>query len=138
MCKDLTANEMDYLSLILGISRNIRRWTPENKETPEIPSRRYGFKIPEEYQLTSSRYLFLQYESGIEDVHRIRIFSSTKGLEDLRKIKYWEGDGTFNLSHDCFYQVYTLYVQIHSLRIRDYLCYSPTKVRRLIIDCFVE
>ncbi|XP_066947100.1 uncharacterized protein [Macrobrachium rosenbergii] len=70
-----------------NISRNIRRWRQKENKSPPIPQVRHGYLIPEDYAKLSTGSLFLQYDSGEDDLDRILVFASADGLSDLKKFK---------------------------------------------------
>lgn len=110
-----------------NISRNIRRWRQKENKSPPIPQVRHGYLIPEDYAKLSTGSLFLQYDSGEDDLERILVFASADGLSDLKKFKVWAGDGTFKCCPIIYYQLYTLHIQTKDISIPRLFALLPDK-----------
>ena len=109
------------------LSRNVRNWKQQTLCTPPIPSERTGFVIPPEFQNLDSGEKFLQYDSGSNDENRILLFITDDGIRDLRKYKNWAVDGTFKVSPDVFYQLFTIHVQIENSSFPRAFALLPNK-----------
>ncbi|KAG8231061.1 hypothetical protein J437_LFUL010686 [Ladona fulva] len=110
----LTESELPELPPTSHVCRSIRYWRQSTASFPANPMSRVGFDIPERFRLLEKGDIFLQFDSGKEDVNRILLFSSEKGLDDLYSINNWAGDGTFKCCPSIFFQLYVLNVQIGS------------------------
>ena len=109
------------------VSRNVRHWKQETSCTPPIPSERRGFVIPSEFQSLNSGEKFLQYDSGVDDENRILLFITNDGIEDLRKYKNWAMDGTFKVSPDIYFQLFTIHVQVEKSSFPHAFAFLPNK-----------
>ena len=69
--------------------------------------------IPNEFQTTDRGDQFLLYDSGVGDVNRILLFATDQGINLLSTSDNWFGDGTFDVSPDIFFQVYTVHTMCH-------------------------
>ena len=58
---------------------------------------------------------FLLQDSGKDDEERIPIFGDATMKKLLNLSNTWLVDGTFKLSPEFFYQIYTIHVELHSL-----------------------
>ena len=89
-------------NLIRTASRKRQR---EQKITIPNPIDRH-FEIPEEFSS------FLLKDSGKDDKERILIFGDPMMNELLNVSKTWLVDGTFKLSPENFYQIYTIHAEL--------------------------
>ena len=88
-----------------GIRRHI-----DNEGNPANPVDRASIPvIPNEFQTTDRGDRFLLYDSGVGDVNRILLFATDQGLNLLSTSDNWFGNGTFDVSPDIFFQVYTIH-----------------------------
>jgi hypothetical protein len=124
---DLTEEERAQFPPLYTLSRNIRRWRQIEENAPPVPQERHGYVIPEEFQFLQNGEQFLQFDSGQDDKNRILIFASNEGLNDLASFPSLAGDGTFKVSPDIFYQVYTLHIQEKSFSIPRVFALLPNK-----------
>jgi hypothetical protein len=66
--------------------------------------------MPDELQMTCNKRQFMLHDSREDDSHRIIVFAPEFCLEQLRKHKHWQADGTFKFAPKLFKQVYTIHV----------------------------
>ena len=96
---------------ISTLRRNIRK-VRENFDTPPNPATREEIpELPEQYQLTVNGEQFMIFDSGIGDHERMFIFASELGLKFLAESEHWYADGTFKVSPELFFQLYTIHGQ---------------------------
>ena len=82
-----------------------RKRQRENRIDAPTPIDRH-FDIPEEFKT------FLLKDSGKDDSERILMFGDTTMKNSLNFSKTWLLDGTFKLSPDNFYQIYTIHIEL--------------------------
>ncbi len=116
--------QMPHTSLM---ARNIRNWRQKHLDAPPIPNARSGFEIPAQYAQFNEGESFLLHDSGIDDLDRILIFATQKGLHDLKKYRNWAGDVTFKVYPDTYYQLYTLHVQDKAFSVPRLFALLPNK-----------
>lgn len=58
---------------------------------------------------------FLLYDSGDGDSERLFIFATQQNLKCLAESTSWFADGTFKVTPDQFYQLYTVHADINSI-----------------------
>ena len=93
------------------VRRNIRK-ACEDFDTPSNPGTREEIsELPEQYQLTINGQQFMTFDSGTGDHERMFIFASELGLQCLAESKHWYTDGTFKVSPELFFQLYTIHGQ---------------------------
>ncbi|KAG0436399.1 hypothetical protein DMUE_4247 [Dictyocoela muelleri] len=68
--------------------------------------------IPENVKHTFANEIFLQYDSGQEDVNRIVIFTTKTHLFHLSLAEHWSCDGTFYACPRQFLQIYSIHDSI--------------------------
>ena len=91
------------------LRRKIRK-TRENFDTPPNPATREEIpELPEQYQLTVNGEQFMTFDNGIGDHERMYIFASELGLQCLAESEHWYADGTFKVSPELFFQLYTIH-----------------------------
>lgn len=73
------------------------------------PLNRAELIIPEELKLTHKKELFLLYDSGVGDVNRMLIFSTSRNIGLLASSNHWYADGTFKTVPLIFEQLYTIH-----------------------------
>jgi hypothetical protein len=88
---------------------------------PPAPHQRMGFNIPPNLRTN------LIVDTGREDPQRILIFGS---LRPLVTNSSWFADGTFKISPEIFYQVYTIHAQIQSSIVPTIFALLPNKQER--------
>ena len=94
-----------------------------------IPQERQGFLVPPALKVTTTGVDFLLYDSGVDDHQRILIFG-THGMTDLMKDnRNWFIDGTFKVSPEIYYQLFTLHVLIGDTTIPCLYVLLPDKRR---------
>lgn len=65
--------------------------------------------ILEIYKSTLNNDNFLQFDSGVSDINRILVYSTSTNIENLSMSSCWLSDGTFYSSPETFYQIYIVY-----------------------------
>ena len=101
------------LPRIPHIRRAIRRHR-KNEGDPANPVDRASIPIiPNEFTTTDRGDRFLLYDSGVGDANRIILFATDQAINLLSTSDNWFGDGTFDVSPDIFYQVYTIHAICH-------------------------
>ena len=126
--KNLHECAVAELPSAVNLSRNIRRWRQKENKAPSIPQTRHGYLTPEDYVKLNNGSLFLQYDSGEDDLERILVFASEDGLRDLKSFKVWAGDGTFKCSPIIYYQLYTLHTQNKDISAPRLFALLPNKI----------
>ena len=108
-------------------SRNMRRWRGDQANHPPIPQTINGFQIPREFGVIENGSIFLQNDSGIDDVKRILIFATNDALHDLRQCANWAGVRTFKSCPVIFFQLYVLHIQIKNFSAPRLFALLPDK-----------
>lgn len=70
-------------------------------------------RIPPELANKVDGSQFLLYDSGPGTSERVTIFASARMLSALRSSKHWLADGTFRVSPQLFYQVYSIHCKVN-------------------------
>ena len=111
-----------------SIDRSIRR----ERLTPIDPKKTTDFQeIEERYRITDFGEIFLQHDSGHEDVGRF-LFFSTVSLHTLLSAAltiFW--DGTFKMAPECFAQVYVIRLMSEGVYVTVLYGLLPNKKRQL-------
>lgn len=92
------------------LNRMARRQRQGN--VPPQPQDLLHLEIPQEYRTTLDGAAFLLYDSG-PGPQRILLFSTAENLALLERSQDWYGDGTFKVSPNLFYQLYTLHAFVN-------------------------
>lgn len=125
--ENLNECELAQMPAMATVSRNIRRIRQKAVCAPPIPQTRNGYDIPEEYAKLNNEDLFLQYDSGKDDVNRMVIFASDKGLDDICLYNNWGCDGTFKVCPSIFYQLYTIHIVVGEICVPRIFALLPNK-----------
>jgi len=120
------------------LSRRIQRARRRVNPTPPIPTARHGFDIPDKYRITVDEKLFLMHDSGRDDTNRILIFCSEEGLDLLVNKRHWFCDGTFKVSPDIFYQLFSLHVFITGTVVPVLYAMLPNKTRETYVRLLTQ
>jgi hypothetical protein len=94
------------LPTLWNIKRMIRK--ARKYELPTCPTSVEELILPYEYTITEKGERFLLYDSG-QNVNRIIIFATDKGIDMLKSAKNWFADGTFKTVPLLFEQLYTIH-----------------------------
>ena len=94
---------------ISTIRGNIRKACKDLDTPPNHATREEIPELPEQYQLTVNRQQFMIFDSGIRDHERKFIFASELGLQCLAESEHFYADGTFKVSPELFFQLYTIH-----------------------------
>jgi hypothetical protein len=97
------------LPRIEHIRRTIRRFRAVAGDPVNPRDRANVPIIPDEFQVTSNGDRFLLHDSGVGDADRMIIFGTDQCLDLLKQSDHWFCDGTFAVSPEIFYQVYTIH-----------------------------
>ncbi|CAH1113607.1 unnamed protein product, partial [Psylliodes chrysocephalus] len=65
--------------------------------------------IPAALRTTTRNENFLLWDSGNDDPNRILMFGTVENLRLLQQHRHWFVDGTFKVSPEIFYQVFTIH-----------------------------
>lgn len=106
------------------VIRRRRRATDNN---PRAPATVGELLIPDQLRLTTDQRRFLLYDSGRGDVIRMLIFSTDQFLQTMQDAEHWMCDGTFKVSPNLFYQVYTVHALIRNNVIPCVFVLLPNK-----------
>ena len=74
-----------------------------------VPTNFQELDIPVELQSTQNSEPFILFDSGRTDANRIILFGTSDNVKFLQDNKNWFADGTFKITPNLFYQVYTLH-----------------------------
>ncbi|KAG7159283.1 hypothetical protein Hamer_G026698, partial [Homarus americanus] len=69
------------------------------------------------------------FDSDENDLNRLLVFATDKGLDDLVHVKHWASDGTFKCCPNIFYQLYTLHVQVGKFSVPRLFALLPNKTQ---------
>ena len=93
----------------LNLRETVRRKRRADDAFPRNPQHRRDINIPPALRRTLKGEDFLKYDSGMEDDHRILIFSTDEMINVLAQNPQWMADGTFKIAPSIFYQLYTIH-----------------------------
>lgn len=110
-----------------NLSAMINRKRKRQDCPPPTPQSRSGFIIPPEYTHLESGEQFLLHDSGAEDDSRILIFATPRMLDVMDRYPHWFADGTFKVSPEIFYQLFTLHVLVQDTVIPCVYALLPNK-----------
>ena len=116
-----------------SMKQSVRHKRRKANHHPVLPLSAHDFVIPEEYQLDSAGYRFLQ-EDGYTSRHkRVLVFSSDSSLDALQapsaSTGTSSGDGTFNTSPEHFTQNFVIRSKVGSVFIPVAHCLLEDKSR---------
>lgn len=74
-----------------------------------VPTTFQQLDIPVELQSTTNGQPFILFDSGRADTERIILFGTSENVRFLQDNKDWFADGTFKVTPNLFYQVYTIH-----------------------------
>jgi hypothetical protein len=106
---DAVASEMP---LVRSITRGIRqaRSKANTGQKQPNPASITDFEIPDNLRYLETGESFLLSDSGKNDVNRIIMFGTKKGMKKLKIYKEWYMDGCFRIGkRHCFEQLYIIY-----------------------------
>ena len=116
--QDAIADVNEEVAAAVGSSTNlrqiIRRKRKATDNNPPAPATVGELLIPDQLRQTTDQRRFLLYDSGRGDVNRMLIFSTDQFLQTLHDSEHWMCDGTFKVSPNLFYQVYTVHALIRN------------------------
>jgi hypothetical protein len=119
-----------------SLTNKIKR-SRNKRHTDSIPQQS---DIPTSIRNLSSKEIFLQFDSGIEDTNRIIIFCSDENLLHLEYSKILLADGTFKSAPNGFKQLYTLVVYLNGVYVPlvFVLMYTKNEISYTKICDFLE
>ena len=112
------------LAVMINRKRKQVRWVPV------APNSRNGFTISEEYAKTPDGENFLLYDSREQDENRILIFGTKMMVDLLSCYHHWFVDGTFSVTPNIFYQVFTVHVLVNDTIIPCLYGFLPNKSKQ--------
>lgn len=92
----------------------------------------FDLEIPYEYKNTLDGSAFLLFDSG-PCPDRILMYSTHRNLQLLDCAQQWYADGTFKVSPNLFYQLYTIHVFINGACVPLVYGLLPDKIDRDVI-----
>ena len=92
-------------------------------------------EIPEPLTKTHDGQTFLFYDSGIS-ASRMLIFATAPTLDLLVDSEIWHCDGTFSVSPDVFYQVYTIHGMVENTLVPLVYALLPNKTQATYEELF--
>jgi len=115
------------LQNINTLSRTIQNWRPTALGYPALPACRTGYEIPDSFKYLADGSSFLAFDSGIDDVHRILIFATDSGLDELSTSNSWACDGTFKAAPNLWTQLFTVHAVINDSCLPRVFALLPNK-----------
>ncbi|CAF0775449.1 unnamed protein product [Adineta steineri] len=115
--------------------RTIERKRKKNDLPLPSPKSLSEIQIPDELKLTNGGQRFLLYDNGDVD-HRMVILSSDDDLDCLSNSDHWHCDGTFKMSPQLFYQLYTLHGFVCGRALPLVYCFISGKSEPLYGEMF--
>ena len=116
--QDAIADVNEEVAAAVGSSTNlrqiIRRKRKATDNNPPAPATIGELLIPDQLRQTTDQRRFLLHDSGRGDGNRMLIFSTDQFLQTLHDSEHWMCDGTFKVSPNLFYQVYTVHALIRN------------------------
>ena len=116
--QDAIADANEEIAAAVGSSTNLRQTFRRKRKAadsnPHAPGTAGELLMPDQLRETTDDRKFLHYDSGRGNVNRMLIFRTDQFLQTLHDSEDWMCDGTFKVSPNLLYQVYT----VHAL-IRD-------------------
>ena len=91
--------------------------------------------IPEPLTKTHDGQSFLYYDSGVS-ASRLLIFCTSPALELLNESEIWHCDGTFSVSPEVFYQLYTIHGMVENNLIPLVYALLPSKSQSIYEEFF--
>lgn len=113
-----------------NLTAMVNRKRRHGEAFPPPPHGRLAFEIPPNLRVTNNGQPFLLHDSGPEDADRLLIFAAPRMVQLLRDYEEWFVDGTFKVSPEIFYQVYTVHVLVGGTTIPCLYALLPNKRRR--------
>ena len=84
---------------------------------PVVPNSRNGFAISEECARTLGGEKFFLYDSVEQDEEHILIFGTRMMVDLLSRYHHWFVNGTFSITPNIFYQVFTVHVLVNDVLV---------------------
>lgn len=112
-----------------NLAAMINRKRKRVHHAPPCPISRNGFIIPDNYTVTMSGEQFLLFDSGMDDEDRILIFGTNRMVQLMAQYQHWFIDGTFSVSPDIFYQLFTVHVLVQETVVPCLYGLLPNKSR---------
>lgn len=106
------------------LSRNIRGWKQKESQVPQIPTRKCGYIISEEYRFFENGEKILVYNSSEDNPERILAFGTQAELYDVHDDKAWVNDNTLKCNPDIHYQLFTLHIVKGNISIATSFCFA--------------
>ena len=119
------------------MKRAIRRQRQAAGNAPTVPRSRADLVLPEQYQQTTRREPFLQFDSGADD-QRILLFSTQENLNLLETANDWFADGTFKVVPELFFQLFTVHGLINNQIFPCIYALLPNKTQETYARLFRE
>jgi len=83
--------------------------------------------IPDALKTTYSGRDFILRDGGVDQMGRILIFGTPESLKLLKESRFWYGDGTFAVSPELFYQMYTINIILKNKNLPLVYALLPNK-----------
>jgi hypothetical protein len=110
-----------------AIRQRIHRVRRKKVDYGPNPSSLAQIEIPPQLRTTYSGREFLLRDSGVESMGRILIFGTEESVKILKENRVWYGDGTFAVSPDLFYQMYTVNIILKNKNLPLIYALLPNK-----------
>ena len=102
-----------------------------------VPTIFQELDIPQELQSTSNSEPFILYDSGRDDVDRIILLGTNDNVRFLQDNIHWFADGTFKVTPNLFYQMYTIHAIKCNTVLRLFIHFYLTSVRKHTGGCWM-
>ncbi|KAG0440809.1 hypothetical protein DMUE_1474 [Dictyocoela muelleri] len=86
-----------------------------------------NYDIPEELQVKTENKKFLFFDSGINDINRVLIFTTEENLTHIEYSDVLICDGTFRSSPSCFEQIFTIQCRLRDMFLLMMFCFIKRK-----------
>ncbi|KAM7315741.1 uncharacterized protein ISCGN_005524 [Ixodes scapularis] len=109
---DDTASQIPAASTL---RRTIRKQRQRANFVYSVPSCRADIRMPAEFKVTAKGDSFFLHDSGDGDSERLLIFATERNLSYLARATTWFADGTFKVTPEQFYQLYTAHAVVNGV-----------------------
>ena len=126
---NISAATMANLPRRENLGRTIRQQRNDRHQPPNPEIRAEIPVLPLEYQLSENGEQFLLFDSDHGNDDRILIYGTDQDVQLLANSGEWYCDGTFSVSAQIFFQLYTIHARINSKAIPCIFGLLPSKTR---------
>ena len=108
-----------------NLIRTAQRARKQREEVLPVSPATRSFEKPELFKN------FIRFDSGQNDHERIILFGDPEMLRVLETSNVWLADGTFKVTPEMFYQLYSIHVSLSGIPLRAYMRSCQVKQKKL-------